>query len=69
MECELDHTYVSAVERSHWNISLSNIERLANALGIALWELIKPLGNDEWCKESTAHLKRGKILIANPVMF
>lgn len=47
MECELDRTYVSAVERSQWNISLSNIERIANALGIAPWELIKPLGKAE----------------------
>lgn len=47
LECELDRTYVSAVERSQWNISLSNIERLATALGVASWELIKPLADDE----------------------
>jgi len=39
--CELDRTYVSAVERSVWNVSLSNIERMADALGVEAWELLK----------------------------
>ncbi|MBP6899372.1 MAG: helix-turn-helix transcriptional regulator [Burkholderiaceae bacterium] len=42
MECELDRTYVSAVERSRWNISLSNIERLAQALETEAWKLLRP---------------------------
>ncbi|GAB2476922.1 helix-turn-helix transcriptional regulator [Comamonas humi] len=42
MECELDRTYVSAVERSRWNVSLSNIERLAQALDVEPWMLLKP---------------------------
>jgi transcriptional regulator with XRE-family HTH domain len=42
MECGLDRTYVSAIERSRWNISLSNIEALAHALGVQAWELLKP---------------------------
>jgi len=42
MECELDRTYVSAVERSRWNVSLSNIERLAQALNVAPWSLLNP---------------------------
>jgi ribosome-binding protein aMBF1 (putative translation factor) len=42
MECELDRTYVSAVERSRWNVSLSNIERLALALEVPAWTLLKP---------------------------
>lgn len=42
LECELDRTYVSAVERARWNVSLSNIERFANALGFKPWELLKP---------------------------
>jgi ribosome-binding protein aMBF1 (putative translation factor) len=42
MECELDRTYVSAVERSRWNVSLSNIERLALALEVPAWALLKP---------------------------
>lgn len=41
-ECELDRTYVSAVERSRWNVSLSNIERFAQALGVEAWRLLKP---------------------------
>ncbi len=42
LECELDRTYVSAVERARWNVSLSNIERFALALGIEPWKLLKP---------------------------
>ena len=42
LECELDRTYVSAVERSRWNVSLSNIERLARALDTPIWQLLKP---------------------------
>lgn len=40
-ECELDRTYVSAVERCRWNISLSNIEKLAIALDVVAWQLLK----------------------------
>jgi len=42
LECELDRTYVSAVERARWNVSLSNIERFALALGLEPWGLLKP---------------------------
>ena len=42
LECELDRTYVSAVERSRWNVSLSNIERIAQALDTPAWKLLKP---------------------------
>ncbi|MDR3054961.1 MAG: helix-turn-helix transcriptional regulator [Zoogloeaceae bacterium] len=42
MESELDRTYVSAIERSRWNVSLSNIERLALALDVQAWSLLKP---------------------------
>ena len=41
LECELDRTYVSAVERSRWNVSLSNMERLAQALGVEVWTLLR----------------------------
>lgn len=44
--CELDRTYVSAVERSLWNVSLGNIERLADALGVEAWELLKPVSGN-----------------------
>lgn len=42
LECELDRTYVSAVERCRWNVSLANIERIAVALGVEPWTLLKP---------------------------
>lgn len=42
MECELGRTYVSAVERSRWNVSLGNIQRLASALGTQPWLLLRP---------------------------
>lgn len=42
MECELDRTYVSAVERARWNVSLANIERMAKALGTQPWCLLFP---------------------------
>ncbi len=41
LECDLDRTYVSAVERSHWNVSLSNIERIATALEAEPWTLLR----------------------------
>jgi transcriptional regulator with XRE-family HTH domain len=43
LECELDRTYVSAVERSRWNISLSNIEKIATALQVQPWMLLAPV--------------------------
>lgn len=42
LECGLDRTYVSAVERSRWNVSLSNIEAIAKALEVEPWFLLKP---------------------------
>lgn len=42
LECGLDRTYVSAVERSRWNVSLSNIERFAQALDVPPWTLLVP---------------------------
>ncbi|HEY0202263.1 MAG TPA: helix-turn-helix transcriptional regulator [Burkholderiaceae bacterium] len=42
MECELDRTYISAVERSRWNVSLSNIERFSQALQVPAWTLLRP---------------------------
>jgi len=42
MECELDRTYISAVERSRWNVSLANIQKLAIALGTEPWLLLRP---------------------------
>lgn len=42
LECELDRTYVSAVERSRWNVSLANIERIASVLDVEPWTLLVP---------------------------
>lgn len=41
-QCELDRTYVSAIERKRWNIALSNIEKIANALDIQSYQLLIP---------------------------
>lgn len=41
--CELDRTYVSAIERSVWNVSLANIEKLAQALEVEPWTLLVPV--------------------------
>ena len=40
--CELDRTYISAVERCIWNVALSNIEKIALALDVEPWRLLKP---------------------------
>lgn len=38
-EAGLDRTYISSVERGQRNISLENIERLAEALGVKVRDL------------------------------
>jgi transcriptional regulator with XRE-family HTH domain len=43
LACELDRTYVSAIERSVWNVSLANIEKLAQALEVEPWTLLVPV--------------------------
>ena len=40
--CELDRTYISAVERCVWNVALNNIEKIAHALNIEPWRLLVP---------------------------
>ncbi len=45
LECELDRTYVSGIERGRRNVSLYNIQKLAEVLNLSLSELfegIKP---------------------------
>ena len=37
-----DRTYVSAVERHRWNVSLANVERFAQALDVPPWRLLVP---------------------------
>ena len=42
-ECEMDRTYVGGIERGERNLALRNIEKVADALGITLSELMKGL--------------------------
>lgn len=39
LACELDRTYIGGVERGERNISLVNIYKIANALGVSAREL------------------------------
>lgn len=36
--CELDRTYITSLERGKRNISLTNLEKIANAFNITLGE-------------------------------
>lgn len=36
--CELDRTYITSLERGKRNISLTNLEKIANAFNISLSE-------------------------------
>ncbi len=41
-EAELHRTFIAHVEREVRNISLDNVEKLAIALGVETFELLKP---------------------------
>ena len=41
-EAGLNRTYLSAVERSEQNISVDNIAKLAGALDLEAWTLLRP---------------------------
>jgi transcriptional regulator with XRE-family HTH domain len=41
LACQLDRTYIGGVERGERNISLLNIHRISDALGVAPAELLK----------------------------
>lgn len=40
---ELHRTYVGSIERCERNVSIDNIEKLASALNVDVYELLKPL--------------------------
>ena len=41
-ECDLHRTYIGDIERHARNVTIDNIEKLAEALGVVTWELLKP---------------------------
>lgn len=43
-ESGLNRTYVSDIERGVRNVSIDNISRLAKALGVPAWRLLKDQG-------------------------
>lgn len=38
----LHRTYIGQVERGERNISIDNLEHLAHAVGVPLWQMVKP---------------------------
>jgi transcriptional regulator with XRE-family HTH domain len=42
LECGLHRTYVAHVERQSRNPSLDNVERISEALGLEVFELLTP---------------------------
>ncbi|MFM2167252.1 MAG: hypothetical protein RIS79_1623 [Verrucomicrobiota bacterium] len=44
LDCGLDRTYISGIERGKRNVSLVNIHRLADALGVPASNLLKKGG-------------------------
>lgn len=40
-QCELDRTYVGGIERGERNLALRNIQKVANALGLTIAELME----------------------------
>jgi transcriptional regulator with XRE-family HTH domain len=38
LECELDRTYISGLEKGRRNVSLKNVEKICKALGVSLNE-------------------------------
>ena len=40
-ECGINRTYLSSVERSERNVSIDNIARIAKALGVEPWTLLR----------------------------
>lgn len=45
-KCDLHRTYISDIERFNRNISLTNLQKIANALTVEPYILIKPQSED-----------------------
>lgn len=45
-KCDLHRTYISDIERGERNVSLENIEKIANVLNIQVSELFREVEND-----------------------
>lgn len=43
----LDRTYIGQVERGERNVSVDNLEHLAHAVGLQLWEMLRPLPEEQ----------------------
>lgn len=41
LECDLHRTFIAHVERGARNISIDNIEKIANALGVSVSQLLQ----------------------------
>lgn len=41
LECGINRTYLSAIERSERNVSIDNIARIAKGLEVEPWQLLR----------------------------
>ena len=46
-ECGINRTYLSSVERSERNVSIDNIARIADGLGVEAWRLLRCPSSDD----------------------
>ena len=54
LQCGLDRSYVGQIERGERNLSLENIHKLADALGVPASELLLPIGSKSSIRGGTA---------------
>lgn len=43
-DCNLHRTYIGSIERGERNISIDNMERIAEALNVEISDLLRPIG-------------------------